>query len=59
MRWQVLYDATPPAKGSDVINCRTRKEANAIAARLRKEGHTGISIWDTQNNPLSNLLRIG
>jgi len=35
-----------------------RRTATAVARELRKQGYLGVTIWDTQNNPLSNMFRL-
>jgi hypothetical protein len=35
-----------------------RRVAAAVAKELRKQGYLGVSVWDTHNNPLSNMFKL-
>lgn len=57
-RFQVLYKAHAPKTGVEYVNCSTLAQARREAAKLRKAGEKEVTIWDTIDNPISNLFSI-
>lgn len=55
-RYQVLFKAHAPKTGVEVVNCPTLPKARRVASYLRQKGETEVTIWDTLNNPISDLL---
>jgi hypothetical protein len=49
-RYQVLSD------DGEIQNFVTKKEVNAHARKLRREGKKNVSVWDCYDNPLSRLM---
>lgn len=53
-RWQVLYE-TPDGQ-QQVTAPSSKRAALAAARRLEAEGCRNVRLWDTLDNPLSNMF---
>lgn len=58
-RYQVLASRFPNGHKCDwTWNYNTKKEAMRKITRLRRKGYAVYHLWDTLDNPLSNLFQI-
>jgi len=55
-RYQVLW--LDPWGKQQVTTYPTRRAAGAAAAHLRTTTRKPVQVWDSQQNPLSGLLRL-
>jgi hypothetical protein len=59
VRYQVLWDNRPagPDFGHEDFGPGEKRKAEARVRALRAEGKHKVSLWDTLDNPLSNMFR--
>ena len=57
-RYQVLYDGKTPQDKGGIQNFSNKKDAEKAKRLLEKEGYQNVSVWDTENNSLSNMFRL-